>query len=254
MSTLGEKDTEVLPWCFLCKALWTLDSKLEGNFNKCTCDVLKIYQCNLNCFWTPLIYYIIIMADTGAVALGCFIIRCGLMLGLQFDHLLFITFEILFSPGICILKVQILLDPSWSVLLLIDKPLFFFINLVRRKALRKWACGGQRNGVIWSATGKDKTERVIFLRDQKSPSLSPSPHRGKVNWNREKVKESVNLLRTNSTNLVLWTGSLNYGTRDAFAFLIYWAWPPWKSHYWTWGSRKTWQPWKVSEYVMMNTN
>lgn len=47
-----------------------------------------------------------------AVALGCFIIRCGLMLGLQFDHLLFITFEILFSPGICILKVQILLDPS----------------------------------------------------------------------------------------------------------------------------------------------
>lgn len=47
------------------------------------------------------------------------------MLCLQFGHLLFITSEILFSPGIFILKVQILLDPT-EVLLLIDKPLFFF--------------------------------------------------------------------------------------------------------------------------------
>lgn len=51
--------------------------------------------------------------------------------------------------------------------------------------------------------GQGQDRKSDFPSGQKSPSLSPAPHRGKVNWNRERVKESVNLLRTNSTNLVL---------------------------------------------------
>lgn len=166
----------------LCKALWRPDSKPETDFNEHTCDVLEIYQCYLNCFWTPLIYYIIITADIRALALGCFIIWCGLMLCLQFGHLLFITSEILFSSGIFILKVQILLDPT-EVLLLIDKPLFFFINLARRKALRKGACGGQRSGVIWSAMGKDRAGRVIWGESEVTiPESSTAQREGELKW------------------------------------------------------------------------
>lgn len=109
------------------------------------------------------------------------------------------------------------------MLLLIDKPLFFFINLVRRKALRKWACGGQRNGVIWSATGKDKTESDFPLGSEVAiPEFNPTQKEGELEWGEGQRK----LLRTDSTNLALWTGSLKYAMRYALAFLIYWSWPP----------------------------
>lgn len=70
--------------------------------------------------------------------------------------------------------------------------------------------------------GQDRESDFPLGSEVTIPEFNPTQKEGELEWGEGQRK----LLRTDSTNLALWTGSLKYAMRYALAFLIYWSWPP----------------------------